>query len=70
MNKINFSVLDVEKALKNVDISKGIIIMDNEVGAEYKAKKIVDEMEAFNNYKRIEEITIERTVNDEIFLIF
>ena len=70
MNKINFSVLDVEKALKNVDISKGIIIMDNEVGAEYKAKKIVDEMEAFNNYKKIEEITIERTVNDEIFLIF
>ena len=70
MNKINFSVLDVEKALKNVDISKGIIIMDNEVGAEYKAKKIVDEMEEFNNYKKIEEITIERTVNDEIFLIF
>ena len=70
MNKINFSVLDVEKALKNVDISKGIIIMDNEVGVEYKVKKIVDEMEEFSNYKKIEEITIERTVNDEIYLVY
>lgn len=70
MNKINFSTLDVKKALKGVDISKGIIIMDNEVGVEYKAKKIVDEMEEFKNYKKIEEITIERTVNDEIYLIY
>lgn len=70
MDKINFSVIDVKKALENIDISNGIIIMDNEVGAEYKVKKIVDEMEEFNNYKKIEEITIERNVYDEIYLIY
>ena len=69
INKINFTTNQLKKVLEGKDISNGIIIMDNEVNAEDRAKKIVDEMEEFNYYKKVEEITIERTVNDEIYLI-
>lgn len=70
MEKINFSVADVEKALEGIDISNGIILMDNEIDAENKAQKIVDGMDEFNNYEKIEEITVERTIDQYVYWIY
>ena len=70
MNKINFTINDLRKALEGKDISKGIIIIDNEVNREKTLNKIIEQMEEFNNYKRIEEITIERKIYNEIYLVY
>ena len=70
MDKIIFSTKTLEKKLKGIDTKNGIIIIDDEVNAENRAKKIVEEMEEFNEYKKIEEITIERNIAEEIYLIY
>ena len=70
MDKINFTINGLEKALQGIDISNGIIIMENEINAENRVKKIIEESNKFSNYKKIEEITIERVIYDEIYLVY
>ena len=70
MDKVNFTTNHLKKALKGKDISNGIIIMDNEANIEKVVNKIIDRMEEFDKYKKIEEFSIERTVNSEVYLVY
>lgn len=70
MNAMLFTTQELEKVLKDVDTSNGIIIFDNTVKIKKKVDKIVNELDEFSNYKKIESMTIDRAYADDIYLVY
>ena len=70
MEAKEFNTENLEEVLKEVDTSKGILIIDLDRTAYNEAKKIVEDMEQFENFEKVEEITIERNFPTEIYRIY
>ena len=70
MDATEFSIEKLEKALDGIDTSKGIIIIDQDRTAYKETKKIVEDIEQFENFEKVEEITIERNFPTEIYRIY
>ena len=70
MNAMLFTTQELEKVLKDVDTSNGIIIFDNTVKIKKKVDKIVNELDEFSNYKKIESMTTDRAYADDIYLVY
>ncbi len=70
MNKSLFITAKLEKVLKEVDISNGIIIYDNEFDIEKRANRIIEEIEYFSEYKEIAEISTDRNMKSKLYLIY
>ena len=70
MDRMNFSVNKLKKILEGKDLSNGIIIYEKEERIGDKIYRIIRDMDEFTNYKKIVELKSERTVLDEIYLVY
>lgn len=70
MDKILFLPKNVKDILKDVDISKGIIIIEEEEKIDKKAKMIIDEIEEFNQYEKIAEKKSHGITSKVVYRIF
>ena len=70
MNAMLFTTQELEKVLKEVDTSNGIIIFDNTVKINKKIDKIIKDFDEFSSYKKIESMTIDRAYADDIYLVY
>lgn len=70
MNKTEFSTENLEKVLDRIDTSKGIIIYDEGMGTNDRAKQIVKNMDEFSKYKKIVRFTEDEITKGVVTLIY
>lgn len=70
MEDTKFTTQEVEKALEGIDISEGIIIMGRDNKITLMIQEVVQELEDFNNYKKIEDITTERKIPTGVYWLY
>lgn len=70
MNKEEFSIEHLKHALKEVDISKGIIIFDEGIGTSERIRQIIKNMNEFSKYKKIVRFTEKESTKSTVILIY